>query len=546
MIGTETDLSRKSPVWFSSYGKSVQLFLVLFKPYIDLKVKLSLKPSACEVITVQPCFHINTSEMRIKKYNISFKSIHFAEEMIYITADPRADNYYNYYYEKACHLHNNGLSETINKRIRLRHKYAHCMYYIYQIYLQKASCLTVQVLPDPFTFKAYTVDDRGRRIQTVCDHYFIVSNADEMTFRGYYLNNFLRRDGSETNILSKSGAMLKSNVSNERIISFDISGELALLNFNLDMDYSASPLALVAQYTEQIASENFKFQLATIKEHSHQLIVLLSPILSVNIPKITNDINQCKKIDIKVLPSAHANNETETETCADAFVMLTFYRGGHTVTSTSTKPKTLHCIFLDFACKDHAHDALMVWYKIKCNEPSPLSLVVDSKVSYKAEDRNIIFPRNMEFEILHSLDYKDLYVKSPGYIGLKINNTTKCFNPIINFAGTDKINNITFEGRQYFLFNGDDDGVDDSLDSLGLFYLDYWHGQISWNRAAQYCESRGLHLLTIGDAEEERDVLSLLSQKSPGRSHIVVSVFLGLISQRQVIFNFWIITPFLR
>ena len=129
----------------------------------------------------------------------------------------------------------------------------------------------------------------------------------------------------------------------------------------------------------------------------------------------------------------------------------------------------------------------------------------------------------MEFEIFHRLNCKDLYQRSPGYIELKINDTTKCFDPIINFAGQGKTNNITFEGRKYFLFNG----VDEYL-GWSSFFWDNWYGQVSWNTAAEFCESRGLHLLTIGDAEEERAVLSLLSQKSPGTAHTTVSVFLGL------------------
>ena len=311
VIGTEADVSRKSPVWFSLYGKSVQLFLVLFKPYINLKVKLSLRPSSCEVITMQPCLHVDKSEMRIKKYNISFKSTHFAEEVRYIRVEARATNYY----EKACHLHNKGFGDSILKRKRLRDKY---MYYIHQIYLQKASCVTLQVLPEPSRFTAYTVIGNRtgrRRTHTVCNHYFIVNNVEEMIFRGYYLNNFLRRDGSEINILSKSGAMLKSNVKNERVIYFDMSGELTLLNFALDMDYYSSPLALVARKTEQVATENFKFQLATIKEHSHQLIILLSSILSVNVPKVTNDIHQCKTPRYLLLPI-----ETKREKPAQSFL----------------------------------------------------------------------------------------------------------------------------------------------------------------------------------------------------------------------------------
>ena len=62
VLSTNPDPSRRSLVWFSSYGKSVQLFLLLFKPYIDLKVEISLKPSTCTVITVQPCFDTVTTE----------------------------------------------------------------------------------------------------------------------------------------------------------------------------------------------------------------------------------------------------------------------------------------------------------------------------------------------------------------------------------------------------------------------------------------------------------------------------------------------------
>ena len=544
ITSTESDSSRNT-VWFSSFGKSIQLFLVLFKPYIDLNVKILLRPSACEVITVQPCFHINTSEKRIKNFNISIKSINFAEDVM-SKDDSLADKYYRYYYEKAC--------QTGRKK-GLRLNYQHTMHYIYQISLQQSSCLAFQILPEYSNFKAYTMNRllpiRRRRIKTLCNHFFIVTNPKEMIFSGYYINNFAETDESEINILSSSGAVFKGHDK----ISFDMSGERAMVNFNLDMDYFSSPSALVAQNTEQIASGEFKLPMVKLKEQWLQSMVLLWSILSVNIPKITNDINQCKKIDVKVLPSTHPSNKREA--CTDAFVMLRFYRGKYIINSatsesdldafvmlkfyrgpyiidSATSESYLDWGFIDFTCKEYDEDALVVWYKIKCNEPRPMSFVVDSKVSYRAGDRNIIFPRNVEFEIIHATNNKkDIYVESSSFITMKINDTTECIDPIINLAENGKTRNITFEGRQYFLFTGHD-LLKFLKDFSFLFDDDDWHGQISWNMAAIYCESLGLHLLTIGDVEEERAVLSLLSQKSPGRSDIAVSVFLGLISQRQV------------
>ena len=163
-----------------------------------------------------------------------------------------------------------------------------------------------------------------------------------------------------------------------------------------------------------------------------------------------------------------------------------------------------------------------------------MSFIVDSKVSYSIGDQNLVFPRNIEFEIVHKINVRDknLYRESSDFVGLNISDTTECFNPIINFSKNGRTRKILVGKKKYSLFESSD-----VTNYTGLNYFDPKES-LSWNMAAEFCESRGLHLLTIGDAEEERSVLSLLSQKSPGRSDMTVSVYLGLKSQRQVYFIF--------
>ena len=171
---------------------------------------------------------------------------------------------------------------------------------------------------------------------------------------------------------------------------------------------------------------------------------------------------------------------------------------------------------------------MTVWYRIDCMES--ISFIVDSKVSYSIGDENLVFPRNIDFEIVHKIDNKNLYRGSSDFVGVNISDrsTNECFNPIINFRENGKTNTILIDGKNYTLFKSSD-----VINYTGLNYLDPKEN-LSWNMAAEFCESRGLHLLTIGDAEEETFVLSLLSQKSPERSEMIVSVYLGLKSRRQV------------
>ena len=534
VLSIEPDPSRRSHVWFSSYGKSVRLFLVLFKPYIDLKVEISLKPSQCTVITVQPCFDIDRIERRIKEYNIHTELIRFAEKVRF-EEDPIADKYLNYHHhEKICKMK---FKYRYKHRVYLRKRkhflfhYKHDIYVVLKINLQKAPCLTFQILPVPSNFTVYPASVNlhkrkgGGRIQTVCNHYFIITSPMDMNFRGYYVNNFATRDSSRADILSSSGAMTKDVIGNEVTASFNLSGQLAIANLVMDIKYFLSPIALLAQRTETIASGNFKFQMSRIKEQPHELIVLFWSILSINILQNTNDIDQCKKIDIKMIPSTEKINETYT--CTDAFVKLKFYQGNYIFSSLSSP---VFCRVVDFACKTTVSDVLVAWYKINCNESRPLSFVVDSKISYKFGDKNLIYPRNIEFEILHERNGKDLYGNSSDFIGLTIRNTTECFNPRINFGENGRTNEMISEGRKYIIFHTDDV----FNDTYNYNYVDPSDNNLTWNFAAEFCESKGLHLLTIGDAEEERTVLSLLSQKSPGRSDMTVSVYLGLIAQIQV------------
>ena len=131
---------------------------------------------------------------------------------------------------------------------------------------------------------------------------------------------------------------------------------------------------------------------------------------------------------------------------------------------------------------------------------------------------------------------KDLYENSSNFIGLTIRNTTECFNPRINFGENGRTNKMISEGKKYIIFHSDD--VINDTNYYISFYISISLNNLTWNLAAEFCESKGLHLLTIGDAEEEKTVLSLLSQKSPGRSDMTVSVYLGLIAQREVFISF--------
>ena len=416
--------------------------------------------------------------------------------------------------------------------------------------LQNVSCLILQILPEPSNFTIRTVSTYlhkniwfyTKRTQTICYYYFVIKNQLEshpiaMDFHGYYMNTVAEKDESQTNILSNNGALIKSSADRERVISFYISGTLAMLSLLMDMDYFSSLLVLMVKKTDKSTRNHFKYQMSRIKEQSHELTMLFHSILTVNILKNTSNIDQCKRIDIKLIPSADVHDETYA--CVDAFVSFKFYRGDLKMYSGSTgtalwEVNESDCRFVEFACLSEWEYAFEAWYRIECNGSRSLFFVVDSKVTISAADNNLVFPRNMEFEILHEINYKDIYKDSSDFIGLTISDTTECFNPIINFVQKERTKFITFKGRQYFLFNGDD-----------VFGPNYWYmlsfvfekySQISWNRASQHCESLGLHLLTIGDAEEERAVLSLLSQKSPRRPDVAISIFLGLITGEQVPF----------
>ena len=250
VLSIEHDPSRRSHVWFSSYGKSVQLFLVLFKPYIDLKVEISLKPSTCTVITVQPCFDIDATESRIKEYNIHTELIHFAEKVSF-EEDPIADKYLNYHHhEKICKMkYRNRVYFRSLERFVFHYK--HDIYVVLTINLQKAPCLTFQILPVPSNITVYPASMNlrkrkgGGRIQTVCNHYFIITSSMDMNFGGYYVKNFATRDLSRADILSSSGAMTKDVIGNEMAASFNLSGKLVTANLVMDIKYYLSPIALL-------------------------------------------------------------------------------------------------------------------------------------------------------------------------------------------------------------------------------------------------------------------------------------------------------------
>ena len=274
--------------------------------------------------------------------------------------------------------------------------------------------------------------------------------------------------------------------------------------------------------------------MARIKENPHEIMVLFWSILRINVLKRTKIINQCKKIDIKVIPPSHRNNTTNA--CTDAFVTLHFYQGHHDVPSKRKQESKFFiknrefCTYIDFACLHYYNYAMTVWYRINCSESQLLSFVVDSKVSYSVGDQNLIFPRNIDFEIVHKIDNKNLYRGSSDFIGVTISDTTECFNPIINFAKKAKISKILVEDKKYSLFESSD-----VTKNTRSYYSIYDKPEnLTWNMAAKFCQSQGLHLLTIADAKEEKEVLSLLSQKSPGRSEMSVSIYLGLIARRQV------------
>ena len=513
-------------------------FLHFYKPYLDLKVTISLRSSACKVITVQPCFDIDTVNRRLKE-KISIESLHFSDTLTY-TLDPIANKYLAYHHGKKCQRY------RINIVCSPRY-YLDTIYIVDQINLQRTSCLALQVLPEKFTKKIVSnnlsiLDKRikGRRIRTVCHHYFIITGPSNLNFRGYYMKNFTPKDKSRTDILSNSEESSEHKTKSGMTNSFHLTGKLAMINIVMDLQYFQSPTALVVQSTEKVASANFKFQMARIKEHHHEIMVLFWSILRINIPKRTNVINQCKNIDIKVIPPSHANNTKST--CTDAFVSLHFYGGHHEVISAREQKYSRFrkhfrkfCTFVDFACLQYHDYTMTVWYRINCSESQLLSFVVDSKVSYSVGNQNLVFPRNIDFEIVHKINNKNLYRESSGFIGVTISDTTECFNPTINFAEYGKMYTILNGGNKYSLFESDD-----VLNHTGIYYsiVDVKEN-LTWNMVAEFCESRGMHLPTIGDAEEERAVLSLLSQKSPERSDMSVSVYLGLTSQRQVyIFHF--------
>ena len=283
-----------------------------------------MRPSGCKVITVQPCFDIDTADRRIKEYNISTDYRHFSEKVNY-EGDPTGQKYFSYHHGKECQA-----KSTINT-CGPRNHFVRAIRIAYEINLQRTSCLALQVLPETFTRKIVSKDllktRIKRRIQTVCHHYFIITGSRNVNFNGYYMKNFTPKDKSRTDILSNDEESSKYNTDSGMAVSFDLTGKLAMINFVMDLRYFVSPSALVAQNTEKVSSESFKFQMARIKENPYEIMVLFWSVLKIDILKNTNVINQCKKIDIKVIPNSQISNNTTT--CTDAFVRLKFYRGYH-------------------------------------------------------------------------------------------------------------------------------------------------------------------------------------------------------------------------
>ena len=200
-----------------------------------------MRSSACKVITVQPCFDIDTADRRIKEHKISTEALHFSDTLT-LEKDPIADKYFAYHHEKKCQ------TRFRTNTCVPRYHYIYAIYIVNQINLQWASRLALQVLPERFTKKIVSKNlwKKANRVRIVCHHYFIVAGPRNLNFRGFYMKNFTPKDKSRTDILSNSEESSKYNTNSGKAVSFDLTGKLAMINIVRDLHYFLSATAVMA------------------------------------------------------------------------------------------------------------------------------------------------------------------------------------------------------------------------------------------------------------------------------------------------------------
>ena len=139
-LGSES--SQGANVWFSSYGSSVPVFLIIYEPYVNVNVTLALHPTNCKIITVKPCYDIIETEKRIKQYGVpvdptNIWDLYFKINEWHIKDYLDISNYFKF-------------DELIRKsdKYSATPKFKRTKHFSYKIDLNGTNCLRVQILPE--------------------------------------------------------------------------------------------------------------------------------------------------------------------------------------------------------------------------------------------------------------------------------------------------------------------------------------------------------------------------------------------------------------
>ena len=233
-----------------------------------------------------------------------------------------------------------------------------------------------------------------------------------------------------------------------------MNGKLFMIHSLIEFDHFYTPLAIVSR-TRNSSDSMLRLKMTRIKELASELVMLFQTIASAKLFQKNNTVNQCKKIDFKIIrPNLIADNHLR---CEDTIVDLLFYQGKHVRSYQLIdiigviKDNENCCRHVDFACAYISDNiSFKTRHTINHNESVVYSIVVDGLVSHKVEHGYLNFPGNIDFRI--SQRAKD--INSNCLLGVAISDTHQCLKSVLNFK-ENRTDKITYNNKLYYLYDGE-------------------------------------------------------------------------------------------
>ncbi len=521
-------------LWFTSSSTLMRLLLIVYHPYMEMNVSLSVSLAACATVTINPCeaIDLHTSHHSSLEYSLEKISEETLEDSMTYDKHDHAKKYFSFYKQFSCDNPVVSFTDRSNDS-----------FYTYALLLSEKKCLSLQLLAHMPIISGVHIDPSPPSqsytfFRDRCTYHLIAASTYHNA-AGYHMRNAWM-ELNRFVLFSSGGLFINSDTLEKALHSVSVSGtkfQTLLTISSHSSIFTQSALKLVGWNKRKYFEKQTKFVFSFNQIVTHQAdFQTLLQLISVQFQsKVVDNSSDCRIVSLAIQRKAAVQ-------CLPVFARLSF-------PFSRTK-------WDDRGYDPYSWDPCASNRLVDCPHRSAISFVTETHVSQREDffldhrihsgsqrySLNAILTVHLQTD-RHLETHLENTSQELCSLVIKQDDSVKCFDKSLKLCKEMHSEQLNFRNFSYTLYDNKDftehiaakhkshDYQSTSCTAFGLLSIVSCTDNFmkaTWQTAYQFCLFKNNSLLSIGSEEEEKRVVSLMLRKNVKQAYSIPAVYLGL------------------